>query len=64
VYEWLSCEGSNPCWGWLNTNETWRDLTTQRAQNLSAVYTKVMAENKYLNFDMLYWDPDWVSLVS
>jgi len=21
VYELLSCVGSNPCWGWLNSNE-------------------------------------------
>lgn len=24
LYDYLSCLGVNPCWGWLNTNATWR----------------------------------------
>jgi acyloxyacyl hydrolase len=64
VYDYLDCVNSNPCWGWLNTNETWRDLTTERAQNLSAVYTEVKKANTYENFDMLYFDPNWDAIVS
>jgi hypothetical protein len=41
LYEWLSCSGSNPCWGWLNSNETWRNTTTQHAQALNQVYANV-----------------------
>eukprot|EP01006_Ploeotia_vitrea_P057295 TRINITY_DN68164_c7_g3_i2.p2 TRINITY_DN68164_c7_g3~~TRINITY_DN68164_c7_g3_i2.p2 ORF type:complete len:604 (+),score=304.25 TRINITY_DN68164_c7_g3_i2:1051-2862(+) len=51
-YEYLICLGEAPCWGWMNPNETWRELTTQRAQNLSAVYPKIIAEQSYKHFDM------------
>jgi hypothetical protein len=27
----------NPCWGWLNPDPYWRQFTTERAQNLTAV---------------------------
>lgn len=67
VYDWLSCEESNPCWGWLNSNETWRDLTSERARNLSKVYQDIIqaevTNQQYEHFDMLYWDPDWPQLV-
>ena len=26
-YDYMSCMGINPCWGWLNTNRTWRNAT-------------------------------------
>ena len=48
LYEWLSCSGSNPCWGWLNANETWRNLTTQRATQLNAVYGNVRAPDVHV----------------
>ena len=41
VYEFLSCHGSNPCWGWLNSNETWRNITSAHAASLNAVYPTV-----------------------
>jgi hypothetical protein len=41
VYSFLSCHGSNPCWGWLNSNETWRNMTTNHANSLNNVYPTV-----------------------
>ena len=38
VYNFLNCLNISPCWSWLNTNETIRKYTTERAQNLSKVY--------------------------
>jgi len=64
VYDWLSCNGNNPCWGWLNSNETWRNITTQRAQQLNAVYANITASQKYQNFDMYFHNPDWMSFIS
>jgi len=56
VYEYLMCLGITPCWGWLNPNETVRNLTSERAANLSAVYNEIIANNSYNNFDMVYFD--------
>ena len=54
VYEFLSCNNCNPCWGWLNTNETWRNATSQRAADLTAVYDAIIATNssRYTAFDV------------
>ena len=54
VYEFLSCNTCNPCWGWLNTNETWRNATSQRAADLTAVYDAIIATNssRYTAFDV------------
>jgi acyloxyacyl hydrolase len=35
VYELLSCVGSNPCWGWLNSNEVSLFVLILRAPNFS-----------------------------
>ena len=54
VYEFLSCNNCNPCWGWLNTNETWRNATSERAAQLTAVYDSIIATNstRYKAFDV------------
>jgi acyloxyacyl hydrolase len=43
VYDFLNCLNISPCWGWLNSNDTVRDFTTRRAQNLSKVYQDIIA---------------------
>ena len=54
VYNYLNCNECSPCWGWLNTNSTWRDATSERAAQLSAVYPAIIAANssRYTKFDM------------
>jgi len=56
LYDYLNCLDTNPCWGWLNGNETARNMTTQRAMDLNAVYTKIIREQsaKFKNFKMHY----------
>jgi acyloxyacyl hydrolase len=44
LYDYLSCLGVNPCWGWLNTNATWRAATQARADQLNAEYGRIVAE--------------------
>jgi len=63
LYSWLSCSGSNPCWGWLNANETWRNITTQRAEQLNAVYANITATQTYKNFQINFHNPDWASFI-
>ena len=64
LYAFLSCLGLNPCWGWLNSNSTWRDATTAHAQLLSAVYEKLEGEQNYTNFKLVYETPDWPKYIA
>ncbi|KJE93948.1 hypothetical protein CAOG_08802 [Capsaspora owczarzaki ATCC 30864] len=59
VYTYLNCLGISPCEGWMTTNATLRDLTTQRAVLLSSVLqelaSNVTITSRYSNvFDMYY----------
>jgi acyloxyacyl hydrolase len=54
LYDYLNCLDTSPCWGWMNGNETVRDMTSQRAMDLSAVYQKIIKEHNYKNFKMHY----------
>jgi acyloxyacyl hydrolase len=65
VYDFLSCSNCNPCWGWLNTNATWRDATTAQAKLLSSVYADIVAQNasSFSHFDMHLVAVDWVAMV-
>jgi len=58
VYDYLNCLDTNPCWGWLNGNETARNMTTARAMQLNAVYPKIISEHTYKNFKMHYMYAD------
>jgi acyloxyacyl hydrolase len=44
VYDYLNCLEISPCGGWMTTNETLRNLTQQRADELSAVLKDVRCE--------------------
>jgi acyloxyacyl hydrolase len=54
VYDFLNCLKISPCWGWLNTNETIRKFTTDRAKNLSKVYLEIVKSQPFKNFDVVY----------
>ena len=41
LYEWLTCLQSNPCVGWLNSDEEIRNYTSNRAAELSNIYATV-----------------------
>jgi acyloxyacyl hydrolase len=56
VYEFLTCLHCNPCWGWMNTNQTARNATSKHAEELSNVYKSIIAEKTYKNFKMIYHD--------
>lgn len=55
-YDYLNCLDVNPCWGWLNTNATVRNLTTEHAMRLNQIYPKIIKERQgtYKNFKMHY----------
>jgi len=60
-YDYLNCFDTSPCWGWMNTNSTVRDLTWQRTQELNNVYDKLSktSKNNYKNFEFLFYDSDF-----
>lgn len=38
AYDFMNCLEENPCWGWLNSNETVRRISTVWSNNLNRVY--------------------------
>lgn len=64
VYEYLTCNGANPCNGWLSSNATLRNLTSARASDLSAVHESIAATSTYANISLGYYRPDLRALVS
>lgn len=57
VYDYLNCLQISPCFGWLNSNETWRNLTTGRAEQLNTAFKSVVANNTFKNLKVIYIDP-------
>jgi acyloxyacyl hydrolase len=56
IYDYLNCLQISPCYVWMNSNETIRNAGQDRADELSAVYSDIMAEYSFKNFDMAYYD--------
>lgn len=57
MYDYLNCLDISPCFGWLNSNETWRDITTERAFELNAALKELVANETFQNFKAYYFDP-------
>lgn len=55
-YDFMNCLQVSPCFGWMNSNETVRNKTSERAAQLSAVLKNVAETTKYKNFDVHYLD--------
>jgi acyloxyacyl hydrolase len=62
LYEYLSQQGVNPCWGWLNNNSEWRNLTSAWAAELTSVYADIIARHSFASFDMHLLGVDWDAL--
>ena len=57
IYDYLNCLEVSPCFGWLNSNETWRNLTSERAFQLNDAFEKLVATETFTNFKAYYFDP-------
>ncbi|XP_038624193.1 acyloxyacyl hydrolase isoform X1 [Tachyglossus aculeatus] len=53
-YTFLSCLQVNPCEGWMSTNETLRNFTSERAAQLSRVLQEVADHEAFASFKLLY----------
>jgi len=62
VYDFLNCLEISPCWGWLNSNETVRRTTQDRADALNDVYTNIAQTAKFNNFEYVFIKPAWAKL--
>jgi len=67
-YDFSNCIEASFCWGWLNTNATIRELTTQKAMELNEVHKEILSTYVAKNFDFIYYDfpakpiwDDWVA---
>ncbi|NXV32651.1 AOAH hydrolase, partial [Rissa tridactyla] len=56
LYSFLNCLQVSPCSGWLTPNETLRNLTSERALQLSNVLKEIATSEKFANFDIFYMD--------
>ncbi|NXS71190.1 AOAH hydrolase, partial [Pandion haliaetus] len=56
IYSFLDCLQVSPCSGWLTPNETLRNLTSERALQLSNVLKEIARSEKFANFDIFYMD--------
>ncbi len=56
MYDYLSCLQISPCNGWLTSNQTLRDLTSQRALDLSAAVRNASFSYQPRNYDIDYLD--------
>ncbi|RMC05362.1 hypothetical protein DUI87_18551 [Hirundo rustica rustica] len=56
LYSFLDCLQVSPCSGWLTPNETLRNLTSERALQLSNVLKEIARSEKFASFDVFYMD--------
>lgn len=56
VYSYLTCLQISPCNGWLSSNASLRDFTTQRAVDLSVAIHNATFTYQPKNFDVAYLD--------
>ena len=64
VYSYLNCNDCSPCRGWMNSNATLRNETSAWARSLNTVYEEIVKEEKYNNFELNFFAPDWKGLIS
>eukprot|EP01084_Bolivina_argentea_P110557 197374_1 len=62
LYDYLNCLQISPCWGWMNSNQTDRELTTQRAVELNDVLEQLVANTTFQNIEIIYID--WIQNIT
>ena len=55
-YNFMNCLQISPCFGFMNSNETIRNETSERSAQLSAVLKNVAETTKFENFDVFFFD--------
>ncbi|XP_070574298.1 acyloxyacyl hydrolase-like isoform X2 [Ptychodera flava] len=63
LYQYLICLQVAPCTGWMSANATLRDITSERAVNLSKVLEEIANTSSYKNFKIKYVDFDLQTVI-
>jgi len=63
-YDYMNCLEISPCFGWMNSDEYWRNVTTDRAFELNQVYQELVANNTFQNFNVSYFDYPFAQVIS
>lgn len=53
-YDYMNCLEISPCFGWMNSNETWRNRTTERAMQLNQALKNLVANETFENITAHY----------
>ena len=53
-YDFFNCLQVSPCFGWMNTNATWRNATSKRAMELDQALKNLIANTTYQNITVHY----------
>ena len=54
-YDYLNCLQVSPCFGWMNSNATWRNRTTERAMELNSALKDLVANATFTNFKTVHY---------
>lgn len=64
-YDYLNCLQTSPCFGWMNSNETIRNQTSDAAFALNNVYVNITNNyNNFKNFNLSYVFPDFNQIIT
>lgn len=55
-YDYFNCLQVSPCTGWMNSNDTMRNLTTERANELNSILQQLSTEYQSKNYKLYYVD--------
>jgi len=55
-YDYLNCMDLDLCWGYLNSNSTIIEQTTQKAMELNQVYKEIFSNYTAKNYDIIHYD--------
>lgn len=63
-YDYLNCLHTSPCSGWMNSNESIRNASSAHAALLNQQYQTIIQSNRYKNFDLHYFYPDYADVIN
>jgi len=62
-YDFMNCNNISPCFGWMNTNATWRQWTQERANQLNDALQQLVSKETFKNFRLFYFDENFNEIV-
>lgn len=63
-YDYLNCMEASPCWGWMNSNATVRNITAEHQRALNEVLANISKTQKFKNFEILYINDPFTAIIN